>query len=1626
MCSSRATRVTGLLADVDAQVVAARGAGMAIAHRYWRDAAPDDLLCRRADDVAGLALAHLDLATSRPDGTLALRVFTPTVAEHGWSTGHTLIQVVVEDMPFLVDSVVAALSRLDVTVHELIHPVLVVRRDVTGALLEVLDQDPPSGRQRGTDRRHESWITVEIGRETDEATLSEIEATLRRVLRDVADAVEDYPKMRQRALDAAADVLSTSLPVSDAEVTDAEELLRWLADDHFTFLGYREYRLDIVDGLDVLRPVTGTGLGILRADGQVSAGFAKLPPAGRAKAREKHLLVLTKANSRSTVHRAAHMDYVGVKVFDDGEVVGERRFLGLLSSSAYYESVLRVPLLREKARRVMVEAGYAPASHNAKDLLHVLETYPRDELFQTPVEFLVSVARSVVGLQDRGRLRLFVRPDDYGRFLSCLVYLPRDRYNTDVRLAVQKVLIEATGGQSIDYTARVGESLLARLHVVIGMPVGQSLPDLDLAALQSQIAAAIRDWADEFGAALVEAVGEERAASLARRYRGAFSDGYREDFSPRVGVTDVLALEALAEPCDLSVTLYHPPALAPDERRFKIYRTGPELALTQVLPILTALGVDVDDEWPYDIVRGDGSRASIYDFGLRVPAATMLSTPADRSRFEQAFVAVWDAAAENDGFNSLVVLAGMTWRECAVLRAYAKYMRQIGSAFSQAYIEQTLREHPPLAADLVRLFEAMLAPQAHDRRAAVAAAMQRLETGLDQVAGLDQDRILRSVLALVQATLRTNHFQTDQGVPKPYLSLKMDCSAVPGLPAPRPLTEMWVCSPQVEGIHLRFGPVARGGLRWSDRREDFRTEVLGLVKAQAVKNSVIVPVGAKGGFVVKGGDRTQAYVQLVRGLLDLTDNRVVDGAGAAQVVPPPDVVRRDDDDTYLVVAADKGTATMSDVANRVSGDYHYWLGDAFASGGSAGYDHKAMGITARGAWESVRRHFRNLGRRIDGGESGGLSVVGIGDMSGDVFGNAMLLSPGIALVAAFDHRHIFIDPDPDPAASFEERRRLFGLDRSSWADYDHALISAGGGVWARTAKTVPVSPQVRARLGLEESVTALTPPEMIHALLMAPVDLLFNGGIGTYVKAGGQTDAEVGDKANDAVRVDAHELRCLVVAEGGNLGLTQQARVAYARRGGRVNTDAIDNSAGVDTSDREVNIKIVLDAVVAAGELTGKQRNALLASMTDEVADLVLRTNYRQNVALEMALAQAPSLINVHEAYLGELAGSRGLDRVVEDLPDERDLASRRAAGTGFVGPELAVLMAYTKNLLFADLLDASLPDDPELTTMLADYFPAPLAARYPDQVARHPLRREILASQVANRVVNEAGITYLHRLGLETAASVDELTRAHLVAAAVFGRAALSDAIDALDLQVDSATQVGMRLELRTLVERAARWFVLSRPAPLDLAREIALFAEPVATILAALPTLLVGRPEREAAARRDTLLADGVPDDLAASLSVLTWSFPALDVADIAQRSGTDLLDAMRVHLAAGEVLELQSLQRRVIALPRDDRWQTMARAALRDDLYAAHARITQSIVTTTAPGDAHARVTEWIEADPKTMARARRLLTDVLGDDTPDLSRLSVGLRAVRTLLSERAASASPPGHPATPPPRPAGDA
>lgn len=1375
----------------DAQEAPDRESLLSFLQRYYLHTAPEDLSDRDPVDVFGAAVSHYRLAENRPQGTANVRVHTPTVEENGWTCSHSVVEVVTDDMPFLVDSVTNELTRQGRGIHVVIHPQFVVRRDVTGKLIEVLPTPATGMGDLPHDAHIESWIHVEIDRETDRADLKQITADLLRVLSDAREAVEDWGKMREAAIRLAEGLPDEPIPgdLPGPQVEEARELLRWLADDHFTFLGYREYQLR---GDDSLAAVPGTGLGILRADPHhsdqeshpVSPSFERLPADARAKAREHKLLVLTKANSRSTVHRPSYLDYIGVKKFDaEGNVVGERRFLGLFSSAAYTESVRRVPVIRRKVEEVLEQAGFSPNSHDGRDLLQILETYPRDELFQTPVDELRSIVTSVLYLQERRRLRLYLRQDEYGRYYSALVYLPRDRYTTAVRLRIIEILKEELGGISVDFTAWNTESILSRLHFVVRVPQGTELPELsdaDKDRIEARLVEAARSWEDAFAEALNAELGEEQAAELMRRYAHAFPEGYKADHNPRAAVADLVHLEQLnaEEGKDFALSLYEPVGAAPEERRFKIYRTGDAISLSAVLPVLNRLGVEVVDERPYELRCSDRSVAWIYDFGLRMPRSgsggDYLGDDA-RERFQDAFAATWTGKAENDGFNALVLSAGLTWRQAMVLRAYAKYLRQAASTFSQDYMEDTLRNNVHTTRLLVSLFEARMSP---DRQRAgheiVDALLEEVDAALDQVASLDEDRILRSFLTVIKATLRTNFFQEAAGgKPHEYISMKFDPQAIPDLPAPRPAFEIWVYSPRVEGVHLRFGKVARGGLRWSDRREDFRTEILGLVKAQMVKNTVIVPVGAKGGFVAKQlpdpsvdrdawmAEGVASYKTFISALLDITDNMV-----AGEVVPPADVVRHDEDDTYLVVAADKGTATFSDIANGVAEQYNFWLGDAFASGGSAGYDHKGMGITARGAWESVKRHFRELG--VDT-QTQDFTVVGIGDMSGDVFGNGMLLSEHIRLVAAFDHRHIFIDPNPDAATSYAERRRLFELPRSSWEDYNKELLSAGGGIFPRTAKAIPVNAHIREALGIEAKVTKLTPADLMKAILQAPVDLLWNGGIGTYVKSSAESNADVGDKANDAIRVDGKDLRVKVVGEGGNLGLTQLGRIEFALHGGRINTDAIDNSAGVDTSDHEVNIKILLNGLVADGDMTVKQRNKLLAEMTDEVGQLVLRNNYAQNTAIANALAQSKDMLHAQQRFMKHLVREGHLDRALEFLPTDRQIRERLAQGQGLTSPETAVLLAYTKITVAEELLHTSLPDDPYLRGLLHCYFPTALREQFAERIDGHPLRREITTTVLVNDTVNTGGTTYLHRLREETGASLEEIVRAQTAARAIF-----------------------------------------------------------------------------------------------------------------------------------------------------------------------------------------------------------------------------------------------------------------
>ncbi|MDA0225830.1 MAG: NAD-glutamate dehydrogenase, partial [Proteobacteria bacterium] len=1146
------------------------------------------------DDLVGAAATHLAFGRRASADASRVRVFNPARETHGWQSTHTVVQIVSEDMPFLVDSTAMEINRQGLTLHMMLHPVIRVVRDAKGSLRRIRPADAEGGRL-------ESFIHVEVDRQTDPAQLEAIAAGLRRVLQDVRAAVADWKPMRAQLSGLVAEFGAAKRPLDRVEAREAHAFLGWLLDNHMTLLGFRDYDLVREKGEDVLRIVRGSGLGILRErkGTTVSTSFATLPPEVRKRARMPEILVLAKANTRATVHRPGYLDYVGVKRFDaKGRVVGERRILGLYTHDVYTAPLAGIPVVRRKIADVLKRAGFRSASHSGKALASILEDYPRDELLQIEPDALYAHASAILQLGERQRTRLFVRRDAYGRYITCLVYVPRDRYGTGQRERFQRILAEAYGGTADESSVSLSESALARIFIVARTRPGQA-PEVDVRALEARIVAAMRRWEDDLHEALVAQHGEARGNELNARYGQAFPAGYREDNPVQTALLDIQTIETLGAAGSPGMSLYQATAGESGALRFRLLRAGASIVLSDALPVLEHLGVRLLDDQPYEIEPIGIGTVWIVDFGLALPVGTQVVLDRVRPLFHDAFEAMWSGRVEPDSLNQLVLAAELSAREISILRAYLSYLRQAGFPVGRAYMQQTLVSHAGLARALVRLFFARFEPGRAAAKAE-AALVRQIETGLDQVPSLDDDRILRQFLAMILATKRTNAFQTTaDGALKPYISLKFDPRKVPGLPEPRPMFEIFVHSPRVEGVHLRGGPVARGGLRWSDRREDFRTEVLGLMKAQMVKNAVIVPVGSKGGFVLKqpptSGDREAlmaegiaCYRIFLSGLLDITDN-LVEG----KTVPPAQVVRHDGDDPYLVVAADKGTATFSDIANAVAQDYGFWLGDGFASGGSVGYDHKKMGITARGAWESVKRHFRELG--VDT-QSQPFTVVGVGDMSGDVFGNGMLLSKCIRLVAAFDHRHIFIDPDPDPAVSWAERARLFNLPRSSWSDYAAKLISKGGGIWPRSAKSIPLSPEARQVLGIEEK--ALSPIELAHAILKAPVDLLYNGGIGTYVKASRETHAQVGDRANDALRVDGRELRCKVVAEGGNLGLTQLGRVEFALAGGRVNTDAIDNSAGVDCSDHEVNIKILLDLAMRKGDLTLAQRNRQLARMT--------------------------------------------------------------------------------------------------------------------------------------------------------------------------------------------------------------------------------------------------------------------------------------------------------------------------------------------------------------------------------------------------------------------------------------------
>ncbi|HEV8096033.1 MAG TPA: NAD-glutamate dehydrogenase [Burkholderiales bacterium] len=1569
---------------------------------YYAEVDPGELAERSVADLYGAALAHLKFARRFSFGAPKIRVYNPVFAEHGWQSTHTVVEIVNDDMPFLVDSVIMEANRLGLTLHLMLHPVLRVRRDDTGNLIEL---NPTTEREGG---RLESFIHMEVDRCTDRETLQQLEDGIIRVLGDVRLAVEDWERMAQRMFGVISDAEKQAAPDDPEQMREELEFLRWLIDNHFTFLGARTYDLVREGNEDVLRIVPGSGLGILRRSNRtVSSAFASLPQQARERARTKELLILTKANARATVHRPGYLDYVGVKRFNAaGEVIGETRFLGLYTSAAYHANPADIPLLRRKVRGVLERAGLLPGSHSEKNLISILETYPRDELIQIAVDELYDHALGILRLGERQRTRLFVRRDFYGRFISCLIYVPRENYNTELRVRMQSLLKDAFNGVATEFTVHLSESMLARIHLVVRTSP-DAIPQYDVRELEARIVQAAHRWEDDLALALRERFGEERGNQLYRRFGAAFPPGYRDDHAALSAVYDAERMAQLDSPERLGMNLYAATEAPAGSLRFRIYHAGKPVPLSESLPMLEHMGVRVMQERPYRIDEEGGTPIWIADLALTYAAEPELQVDSVRELFQETFEGMWSGAIEADDFNRLVLRARLAAREISVLRAYAKYLRQTGFNFSQAYVQAALAAQPAIARSLVELFKRRFDPTpVADRGLRCTEIAAQIEQALDGVSSLDEDRILRQYLALIQASLRTNYFQRAvDGGPKPYLSIKFDPAKVPGLPEPRPKFEIFVYSPRMEGVHLRGGKVARGGIRWSDRMEDFRTEVLGLMKAQMVKNVVIVPVGSKGGFVVKrppaAGDREAllkegiaCYQTLLRGLLDLTDNLV-----AGKVVSPQHLVRHDPDDTYLVVAADKGTATFSDIANGVSREYGFWLDDAFASGGSAGYDHKKMGITARGAWESVKRHFRATG--VDTQKTD-FTVAGIGDMSGDVFGNGMLLSQHIRLVAAFDHRHVFLDPSPGAQASFRERQRLFQLPRSSWADYDAKLISKGGGIYPRSAKAVPLSPEMRAVLGIQAD--SLAPNELISAILRAPVDLLYNGGIGTYVKSSRESNAEVGDRANDAIRVNGAQLRCRVVAEGGNLGFTQHGRIEYALTGGRINTDAIDNSAGVDCSDHEVNIKILLGAVVRDGEMTEKQRNKLLADMTDEVAALVLRDNTFQTQSLAVSGALAPVLLDAQERFIRSLERAGKLNRALEFLPDDEDLAERRTAKRGLTSPESAVLLAYSKIALYDELLASDVPEDPTIATAIERYFPQPLREPYRTFIAAHPLRREIVATHVTNSMVNRVGSTFVHRMHEETGASSADVVRAYIVTREAFGLVDLWRAVEALDYKVADSVQTEMVIAAGRLIVRATLWLLRNRSYLADVAAAIERF-QPGARILAKMLPEALPESERSACQQAQArLVAAGVPEALAARIAISDSLFAGLDVIEVATALRCEGEVVARLYFALGGKLDFPWLRASIDGLAASSHWQALAKAALRDDLASMQRQLT-AVALRTAPTERDpARLSAlWEAAHRIVLERFGQVLADLRTAGSPDLAMLSVAMRELRNLAA-----------------------
>jgi glutamate dehydrogenase len=1563
----------------------------------------DDLKARNDSDLYGAVLSLWNAFNKTTVGQTHIRVFNPSQSKHGWQSAHTIIEIISPDMPFLVDSIGMTLNRKGITAHMMLHTPLAIKRDGqtvshVGYIKDSVDA-----------AEHLAVFLIEIDRQTSSEDTKALEKEIQSVLTDVSASVNDWQAMSERLAATIEELPKRPFPGGKQELDEAINFLTYLNNHHFTLLGYRQYELKRIEGDVELVPNLASGLGLMNKPGHTHSDkglmLSSLSESARREALDESLLVLTKSSSKSRVHRPAYVDYIGIKRFDTaGNVIGEDRFIGLYASNLYNRSPREIPMLAEKVQRILDRSGLTPRSHDYKALLNILENLPRDELIQAREEELSAMAHGVLEMQDRDKLKLFVRKDGFGRFFSCLVYVSKDRYNTKLRQDTQRLLAQHFGStEDVEFTTYFSESTLARTHYIV--KVDNNDMDVDVAAIENNLVEAARSWDDKLNTALNIAMGEEQGTGMSKRFSNAFPPSYKEDVLPTAAVVDMQQLDALDDDHKLGMLFYQPQeaVLGNHKVRLKLFHKDEPIHLSDVLPMLENFGLRVINERPYEVKTTDGATFWILDFLMTVQRTATENLADSQDRFQTALSQVWQKKLEDDGFNRIILASGLTGREVSVIRAYAKYMRQIDATFSQAYIEETFSRYPQIAELLVKMFIRKFNPKLKTRT--LGKFLEQINLRLDEVSSLDDDRIIRRYLDLINATLRTNFYQMNsKGETKDYISFKFAPNLIPEMPRPLPKFEIFVYSTRIEGVHLRGGKVARGGLRWSDRREDFRTEVLGLVKAQQVKNTVIVPVGAKGGFVCKqlpteGGreafftEGQECYRMFIRGLLDITDN-IVNG----NVVPPSDVVRHDEDDPYLVVAADKGTATFSDIANAIAIEYGFWLGDAFASGGSNGYDHKKMGITAKGGWESVKRHFREIGIDCQTTE---FTCVGIGDMAGDVFGNGMLLSRFTRLQAAFNHMHIFIDPNPDAESSYVERERLFNLPRSSWDDYNCELISKGGGLFLRSAKSIPLSAEMKQMLGTDK--VSMTPNELMKELLKMQVDLIWNGGIGTYVKASRETHAEVGDRANDAIRVNGKEVRAKIIGEGGNLGCTQLGRIEYASNGGRINTDFVDNVGGVDCSDNEVNIKILLNALVADGELTLKQRNRLLEEMTEEVSDIVLQDCKDQTRTISVTQVRGAEQLKEQIRFIHYLEKEGKLDRALEFLPSEDELAERLANGRPLTRPELSVLVAYAKMVLKEQLVTPEVTDDSFLSQLLIAYFPKKLQEKYSDKMVAHPLRGEIIATSLANELVNEMGLNFVQRMQDETGATVADVATCYTMAREVFGLADISKSISELNGIVPAVVQAEMLHQLRRNMRRACRWFLRHRNRNMSIEQVVVFFKPVFDELQLKVHQYMVEDEVAGINAEIDALMKENVPEAVATLVAHMSTLFSALDIAQIAEQEGKPIALVAETYFKLGARVELHWFLDQITAQPVANHWQALARAAFREELDWQQRALSSVVLRScTTVCEADTIIAQWIDRNQMLLERWFHMLADFKTSQSHEFAKFSVALRELNLLI------------------------